>query len=61
MSAATPGALFLHCLPAHRGDEVTAEVMDGPRSRVWDQATNRLCTAQAVLVALVERRLGGST
>jgi ornithine carbamoyltransferase len=58
MSLAKPDALFLHCLPAHRGEEVTAEVMDGPRSVVWDQAENRLHTAVAVLYALIERKLG---
>jgi ornithine carbamoyltransferase len=58
MSLAKPDALFLHCLPAHRGEEVTADVMDGPRSVVWDQAENRLHTAVAVLYALLERKLG---
>ncbi|WP_214321701.1 ornithine carbamoyltransferase [Nonomuraea sediminis] len=53
MSAAGPDAIFLHCLPAHRGEEVTAEVIDGPRSRVFRQAANRLPTVQAVLEALL--------
>jgi ornithine carbamoyltransferase len=53
MAGAAPGAIFLHCLPAHRGDEVTDEVMDGPQSRVWDQAENRIYTEQALLYALI--------
>ena len=53
MAAAGDDAIFLHCLPAHRGDEVTDEVMDGPRSRVWDQAENRVYTEQALLYALI--------
>jgi ornithine carbamoyltransferase len=57
LAAATPDALFMHCLPAHRGDEVVAEVIDGPQSVVFEQAANRLPTAQAVLLALVEGRL----
>ncbi|HVL80763.1 MAG TPA: ornithine carbamoyltransferase [Actinomycetota bacterium] len=52
MGAASPEAVFLHCLPAHRGDEVTAEVIDGPASRVWDQAENRLHTAAAVFATI---------
>lgn len=59
MSLARPGAVFMHCLPDHRGEEVTAEVVDGPRSIVFDQAENRLHTAVALLYALVEERLGG--
>jgi ornithine carbamoyltransferase len=53
MALAGDRAIFLHCLPAHRGDEVTDEVMDGPRSRVWDQAENRIYTEQAILYALI--------
>ena len=53
MRRAAPEAVFLHCLPAHRGEEVAAEVIDGPRSAVWQQAANRLPTEQAVLHALV--------
>ena len=53
MAVASPRAVFLHCLPAHRGEEVAAEVIDGPRSAVWQQAANRLPTEQAVLHALV--------
>ena len=59
MAHARQDAVFLHCLPAHRGDEVTAEVMDGPQSLVFPQAANRLPTAQAVLTALVLGKLGG--
>ena len=53
MAAAEPHAVFLHCLPAHRGEEVTAEVLEGPASLVWEEAANRLPTAQAVLHALI--------
>lgn len=49
MSLAAPHAVFLHCLPAHRGEEVTDSVIDGPRSRVWQQAENRMHTARALL------------
>ena len=49
MREAAADAIFLHCLPAHRGEEVAAEVIDGPRSAVWDEAENRLHTTVAVL------------
>ena len=55
MAHAKPGAIFLHCLPAHRGEEVVDEVIDGPRSAVWQQAANREPTEQALLYALVTR------
>jgi ornithine carbamoyltransferase len=59
MAAANPEAVFLHCLPAHRGEEVTSEVIDGPRSLVSEQAANLLPTCQAVLSALLLGRLRG--
>jgi ornithine carbamoyltransferase len=55
MGLAKPGAIFLHCLPAHRGEEVTAAVIDGPRSAVWEQADNRLPTEEALLYALITK------
>ena len=61
MALAAPDAVFLHCLPAHRGDEVTAEVIDGPRSLVFAQAENRLHTAAAVLLALYRGELTGAS
>jgi len=48
-----PNAHFLHCLPAHRGEEVTAQVIDGPRSAVWRQATNRMHTARGAMLWLL--------
>jgi len=53
MSLAADDAIFLHCLPAHRGEEVTAEIIDGPRSRVFDQAENRLHAQKALLYLLM--------
>ncbi len=51
--AESPKAIFLHCLPAHRGEEVSAEVMDGRQSKVWDQAENRLHAQKALLITLM--------
>ena len=57
MAQATPTALFMHCLPAHRGEEVTAEVIDGPQSVVWDEAENRLHVQKALMEFLLLGRL----
>jgi ornithine carbamoyltransferase len=58
MAAAGEQAWFLHCLPAHRGEEVAATVIDGPRSAVWPQAANRMHAARAVLAHVLEAELG---
>ena len=57
MSVANPDAIFLHCLPAHRGEEVSAEVIDGPQSLVWDEAENRLHVQKALMEYLVLGRV----
>lgn len=53
MARAEPNAIFLHCLPAHRGEEVSAEVIDGAQSRVWDEAENRLHIQKAIMAVLM--------
>ena len=50
MAGAKADAVFLHCLPAHRGEEVTDEIMDGPASAVWDEAENRIHAQKAILL-----------
>ena len=58
MALAAPGAVFLHCLPAHRGEEVAGEVIDGPASLVWPQAANRLRAMRGLLLWLFGGRRG---
>lgn len=60
LALADPKAVVLHCLPAHRGEEVTDEVLDGPQSVVWDEAENRLHAQKALLVWLLEQRTAGA-
>jgi ornithine carbamoyltransferase len=55
LDGAADGAIFLHCLPAHRGEEVSAEVLDGPRSHVWRQAENRMHAARGLLAWIMEQ------
>ena len=55
LDAAGPGVLAMHCLPAHRGEEITSEVMDGPRSLIFDQSENRLHVQKALLVEFLGR------
>ncbi|MDT4870773.1 Ornithine carbamoyltransferase 1, anabolic [compost metagenome] len=57
MAVAQPDALFMHCLPAHRGEEVSAEVIDGPQSVVWDEAENRMHVQKALMEYLLLGRL----
>ena len=53
MQAAAPDAIFLHCLPAHRGEEVSEDVIEGPQSRVFNEAENRLHVQKGLLVRLL--------
>jgi hypothetical protein len=53
MKLADRGAIFLHCLPAHRGEEVSEDVIEGPQSRVWDEAENRLLVQKAIMAVLM--------
>jgi ornithine carbamoyltransferase len=60
MSDASPDAVFLHCLPAHRGEEVSEEVLEGNQSRVWDQAENRLHVQKALMAMLMGNSVSGT-
>jgi len=57
MRVAAKDAVFMHCLPAHRGEEVSAEVIDGPQSVVWDEAENRLHVQKALMEYLLLGKL----
>jgi ornithine carbamoyltransferase len=61
MGVAAPDALFMHCLPAHRGEEVDADVIDGPQSVVWDEAENRMHVQKALMEYLLLGRIGVQT
>ena len=60
LSLAKPDAYFMHCLPAHVGEEVSQEVLDSPQSIIFDQAENRLCVQKAIITKLVELKSAGS-
>jgi ornithine carbamoyltransferase len=60
MKAADRGAIFLHCLPAHRGEEVSEQVIEGRQSRVWDQAENRLHVQKAIMATLMGNSVSGT-
>jgi ornithine carbamoyltransferase len=60
LAAAKPGAIVLHCLPAHRGEEIDEATLEGPRSKVWDQAENRLHVQKALMVFLLTEAPGGA-
>jgi ornithine carbamoyltransferase len=60
MSLTASDSIFMHCLPAHRGEEVAAEVIDGPKSVIWREAFHRRTTIQAVLYHLVRGELTGN-
>ncbi len=60
MAGAAPGGIFLHCLPAHRGEEVTADVLEGSRSHIWRQAANRMHALRGLLLHLLGPRSAGA-
>ena len=61
MDLTVPDSIFMHCVPAHRGEEVSAEVIDGERSVIWREAYHRRTTIQAILYHLVRGELSGNT